>query len=953
MQKFGHIIEKIRIFRYLCFECDASIYSKQLIKFLITFTEMVNKCSVPFCKSGYDSVKSRKKTHFFKFPIDPSMQNKWLKNISRQGFTPTDFSRVCSRHFTDDCFHTSSRDHRGRRSKLKKTYLKDDAVPTVFPRYPAYKANPLATVTPPRSERATSTVRLAMENEILQESIDSFEYNDTIFDLHDLKTKYVDGDCPFGFTVYDDVDNECLLFYKVSSLDIPKILHSLKVFSDLSFAAYNDGAKCAPSVFRNSMQFSMKILRFTDFMNLLSSLVNSENVMKNPIELAVDGLIDFVEKDNCLPNIDVKKIYFLCEQLMYINRRPGMHNPYSSSLLTTAILWQGHSTACYKAILNDGVLTLPSLRTLRRVAQSVDDLRSNTAVYLRQKASTLNVYEKTVSLMFDEVYVYQTIDYDNGRFVGLATNDDMPATTVLCFLIKSLCSKVSEMVAIIPVRGINVNLLREHCLQVLQVVEDSGFDVVSLIADNHPVNRSFFTSLSNNCHDPCVNPVNPDKKLFLLIDSTHIIKNIYNNFQKRKMFTFHHDCEFPNANFKHIEELYNLESSLSLRLAHKLSERVLNPTTIQRTSAKLAMSLFHDSSVAALKFYVNNGHEDWSSTSSFVSYVCDIIKILNIRTSSVGLRRNDPLKLPLECSSDHRLDSLSSFADFIRDWRNCKKVGLSPETSAAAENLCRNLRLLVIHLLDDRNFKFVLTGQISSDPIESRFGRYRQMSGGNYFISVKQLLESENKIKLSSLLNSGISLDSLCAVSKDIDVLSKGEVFEFHDLDDEISLSDNELQVVFYVSGYCGHRIKMSVSCDDCVSYFVGTDVLPEVEQPTEFFNLINRGRLKVPTPQLYNFLCKVYILFCLLKSSAKFKQFLRLRSPVNAFVSLVEERYFNDGYISDKANSCSHNLYVLWRRCVRTFFNCLSRNFVRSLQTQSDDGACSKKIHKLRSSRQ
>ena len=914
---------------------------------------MVNKCCVPLCKSGYAASKSsRKKIHFYKFPKDVSLQQQWLKNISRKGFTPTDFSRVCSLHFSSECFLIDSQDNRGRRSKLKRLFLSDDAIPTIFPRYPTHKTKSITTVTP-RSETATSTRRLAMENERIQENIDNFESSDTIIDLGDLKNKFLNDGCNFGFIVCDNNLNDFLLFYKVTSSDVPKVLCSLKVFSDLSFVAYNDQTEVPASLFSDVMEFSKKILRYTDFLNLLSSLVNSERHRKNTVEVVIDLLIDFVENDVDLPPADAKKIYFLCEQLMYVIRRPGPHNPYSSSLLTTAILWQGHSTACYKAILNDGVLTLPSIRTLRRIAKSVDVLRSDTAMYLRERASVLNEYEKTVSLMFDEVYVYQNIDYDNGKFVGLATNDNMPATTVLCFLIKSLCSKFCDIVSAIPIRGINVNILQQHCMEVLQVVTDSGFDVVALIADNHPVNRAFFTNLSNASHEPCVNPVNPDKKLFLLIDSTHTIKNIYNNFQKRKKFVFHRHCEFSHANFKYIEDLYNVESAMSLRLAHKLSERVLNPTSIQRTSAKLAMSIFHDSTVAALKYYVNKGHEDWRSTSCFVSYVCDLIKILNIRTSSVGLRRNDPLKLPLCSTLDERLNSLSTFADFFRDWRNCKNSGLSQETSVAAENLCRNLRTLIVHLLDDHNFKFVLTGQISSDPIESRFGRYRQMSGGNYFISVKQLLESENKIKLSSLLNSGISLDSLTSVVKESDVTTKSEFFQFNVPDDGITLSDNELQVVFYVSGYCGHRIKMSVTCDECVSCFVDEYVLPVVDVPTDFFNYINRGRLKAPTPRLFNFLCKVYTLFCLLKSSNKFDEFLRLRSPVNCFVSLVEERFFNDSYIC-KQYSCIHDLYVHWRRCVRTFFNCLSRNLVRNLQTQQNLTACSsKKIHKLRSSKQ
>ncbi|QQP35188.1 Putative LOC101234561 [Caligus rogercresseyi] len=49
--------------------------------------------------------------------------------------------------------------------------------------------------------------------------------------------------------------------------------------------------------------------------------------------------------------------------------------------------------------------------------------------------------------------------------------------------------------------------------------------------------------------------------------------------------------------------------------------------------------------------------------------------------------------------------------------------------------------------LEDDNFVYVLPSLFQSDPIEKRFGWYRQLSGGNYFISVRQILEAEKKLE--------------------------------------------------------------------------------------------------------------------------------------------------------------------------------------------------------------
>ena len=68
-------------------------------------------------------------------------------------------------------------------------------------------------------------------------------------------------------------------------------------------------------------------------------------------------------------------------------------------------------------------------------------------------------------------------------------------------------------------------------------------------------------------------------------------------------------------------------------------------------------------------------------------------------------------------------------------------------TLRALANLCSDL-------LDNCDFRYVLTGKLLSDPLEARFGCYRQMNGANYLLSqsVKQLLDSEKKIRVLNKL---------------------------------------------------------------------------------------------------------------------------------------------------------------------------------------------------------
>ena len=65
-------------------------------------------------------------------------------------------------------------------------------------------------------------------------------------------------------------------------------------------------------------------------------------------------------------------------------------------------------------------------------------------------------------------------------------------------------------------------------------------------------------------------------------------------------------------------------------------------------------------------------------------------------------------------------------------------------------NRCLTLRGIVAlaKLLLQRGFTYVMLGQVQSDRIEGEFGMYSQKAGGNYYISIDQVL---NGLRLQRL----------------------------------------------------------------------------------------------------------------------------------------------------------------------------------------------------------
>ena len=72
------------------------------------------------------------------------------------------------------------------------------------------------------------------------------------------------------------------------------------------------------------------------------------------------------------------------------------------------------------------------------------------------------------------------------------------------------------------------------------------------------------------------------------------------------------------TSFADIKKVYNLECKKPLRIAHHLTKTVLNPNSIEKVNVKLALAVFHESTVIVLKEY--GFHKTASANKFFSSY---------------------------------------------------------------------------------------------------------------------------------------------------------------------------------------------------------------------------------------------------------------------------------------------------------------------------------------------
>ena len=110
---------------------------------------------------------------------------------------------------------------------------------------------------------------------------------------------------------------------------------------------------------------------------------------------------------------------------------------------------------------------------------------------------------------------------------------------------------------------------------------------------------------------------------------------------------------------------------------------------------------------------------------------------------------------PLEQDSTS-LSFLIQAKEIVTSWRDSGNAGLTKETFLACTQSIGAMIEQTSNLHRQHRLQYILPGKFMSDPIEARFGWYRQASGGNFFMSVRQLMLTEKKIRILTLLQQRI-----------------------------------------------------------------------------------------------------------------------------------------------------------------------------------------------------
>ena len=132
------------------------------------------------------------------------------------------------------------------------------------------------------------------------------------------------------------------------------------------------------------------------------------------------------------------------------------------------------------------------------------------------------------------------------------------------------------------------------------------------------------------------------------------------------------------------------------------------------------------------------------------------------------------------------------------------------------------------YLLQHHKLQFVLLGKFQTDNLEARFDLYRMLSGSNYLVSVNEVLQSEKKLKVRSLLKLYTNSHGIIRIKDffmEFSEPSSGKcdeefVKEFAYDNVSTKAKNEDLASLLYTAGYVARKDRSQTDCNECKELF-------------------------------------------------------------------------------------------------------------------------------------
>jgi hypothetical protein len=445
-------------------------------------------------------------------------------------------------------------------------------------------------------------------------------------------------------------------------------------------------------------------------------------------------------------------------------------------------------------------------------------------------------------------------------------------------MICSAFGNFSEIVKLLPVHNIKGSEMTPITKTIITLVQKCGFTVLDIITDNHRINRSLFTNLTQNMTF-FPNPDHPQNKIFVSYDFVHLFKNIINNWRNLKNVdntflypNFDNFDEIKYAKFQDIKNLYIKEKDMVIKKAYKLNHKTVYPNNLERQKVYLADNICDYSTISSLKelgFY---------DTAEFLEIIRHWWDIVNNTSVTKTHQKNNKWCQPINRTDDFQIKFLKQFILWLDKWQKLDTNGhLTNDTYSALRHSTSVFLEIIDYSFQNFDITYILPGKFTTEKLEKRFGKYRLLGGSNYNVSYDEVINAEKKIRLKHVFKkasgSEFSLSEIQArtanccnesdldwdMSKDCPQNTECDKFSFILTTDYLSQCQIDESAQIYISGYASHKISKKIKCNICISLV--TESKGNLTN-NEYFNYLQRGGLSIPTDMVKNVLFHMCAIF-------------------------------------------------------------------------------------------
>ncbi|KAG8170370.1 hypothetical protein JTE90_007642, partial [Oedothorax gibbosus] len=314
----------------------------------------------------------------------------------------------------------------------------------------------------------------------------------------------------------------------------------------------------------------------------------------------------FRRKEQEMSNLKKQlSVLFTSDQLNCMEKGYSKRMVWSDETIEKALrIYLSCNTKGYNYLRECGY-PLPSQRTVQRRIQNFvlkPGISHEVLNLLKLKIASMYLKERYVSIMFDEMQIAEglILDASTKCVIGTPTipsangSYEEVAKHALVFFIGGVSTRWKQVVGYhFTGQSFCPITLKKEIFKIIQDCESIGLIIDSLVSDMGPHNQAFWRECAVGVKKRrkakdidiqayCSHPVSNSRKLYIIADAPHILKNLRNHITQGQIVYLppevvkEHNLPTNEVSLVHIKDMLTLENQSDLKLCPQLTSSCLD-----------------------------------------------------------------------------------------------------------------------------------------------------------------------------------------------------------------------------------------------------------------------------------------------------------------------------------------------------------------------------------------